>query len=73
MNTTIEFTDHEMMALLLLLKVGMDNYTGSDPGLPSPDVMTALMRVPNRVIDRLIAKVSFAGDRAASFAHEGEA
>lgn len=67
--TTLELNDREMMALLLLLKLGMDTYTGE----PVDDAVEGLAQMSNAVLDRLIAKVSLAGGRAAAAAHEGEA
>lgn len=57
----LEFSEAEVGALLLLLKLGMDFYTGN----PAGDALEALRSVPNRVIDGMIAKVSRAGSAAA--------
>lgn len=56
----LEFSDQELAALLLLLKLGMDFYTGN----PAGEALEALRSVPNRVIDGVIAKASRAGTAA---------
>lgn len=57
---TLELSQQELAALLLLLKLGMDFYTGN----PAGDALEALRSVPNRVIDGVIAKVGRAGTMA---------
>lgn len=57
---TLELSEQEAGALLLLLKLGMDFYTGN----PAGDALEALRGVPNRVIDGVIAKASRAGTAA---------
>lgn len=59
-TTTLELNQREVAALLLLVKLGMDFYTGN----PAGDALEALRSVPNRVIDGVIAKVSRAGTAA---------
>lgn len=67
MDVEIEFTEEEVSALLLLLKLGMDYYMGDDgdDAVDSVEVVDSLRFIPNRVLDRVIAKVSHAGGRAA--------
>lgn len=67
--TTLELTDHEVMALLLLLKLGMDLYTGNDTDAG----IDGLHGVPYHAIESIIEKVSAAGEQAAEEAVEGEA
>ena len=59
-TTTLELNQWEVAALLVLVKLGMDFYTGN----PAGDALEALRSVPNRVIDGVIAKVSRAGTAA---------
>lgn len=59
-KVTLELSQQEVAALLLLVKLGMDFYTGN----PAGDALEALRGVPNRVVDGVIAKVSRAGTAA---------
>lgn len=59
-TTTLELNQREVATLLLLVKLGMDFYTGN----PAGDALEALRTVPNPVVDRVIAKVSRAGTAA---------
>lgn len=68
--TTLELTDAEAMALMLLLKLGMDHYTGEPV---SEETIDGLHTVPYSAIDSIIQKVSDAGEQAASAAVEGNA
>ena len=52
---TLDLTEQEVAALLLLLKLGMDCYT-LDPA--DDEVMEALVRIPDAVLDRVIIKMS---------------
>lgn len=55
---TLELTEQEVAALLLLLKLGMDCYTLA----PADDaVMEALARIPDAVLDRIVVKVAKLG------------
>lgn len=67
--TTLELNDSEVMALLLLLKLGMDVYSGNDP---EPGI-EAMHGARYSAVESLIGKVSDAGERASVVAHEGEA
>ena len=52
---TLDLTEQEVAALLLLLKLGMDCYTLA----PADDeVMEALVRIPDAVLDGVIIKFS---------------
>lgn len=53
----------EGLALVLLLKIGMDTYTGADRG--TADALEGLRGIPDGVIDRMIAKVSLAAEKTA--------
>lgn len=61
MDATIEFTEQEIGALLLLVKLGMDYYEGNED---SDGTLAALGRVPNPVLGRVVAKLSRAGTQA---------
>lgn len=56
----LKLSQQEVAVLLLLVKLGMDFYTGN----PAGDALEALRSVPNRVIDGVIAKASRAGTAA---------
>ena len=64
---TLEFSEEEVGALLLLLKLGMDFYTGN----PAGEALEALRCVPNRIVDGVIAKASRAGTAALKGAGNG--
>lgn len=65
--TIIELKEEEVGVLLLLVKLGMDFYTGN----PAGDALDTLRSVPNRVVDGVIAKVSRAGTAALKGAGNG--
>lgn len=67
--TTLDLNDREVMALLLLLKLGMDVYSGNDP---EPGI-EAMHGASYAAIESVILKVSEAGEHSAAMAHEGEA
>lgn len=68
-TTTIELKEEEVGVLLLLVKLGMDFYTGN----PAGDALEALRGVPNRVVDGVIAKVGRAGTAALKEGGNGRA
>lgn len=59
-KVTLELSEQEVGALLLLVKLGMDFYTGN----PAGEALEALRSVPNRVVDGVIAKLGRAGTAA---------
>lgn len=59
--TTLQLTQAEAMALLLLLKIGMDHYTGEPV---DGEAIDGLHTVPYAALDSIIAKVSLAGAHA---------
>lgn len=67
--TTLDLNDREVMALLLLLKLGMDVYSGEE----AEAGIAALHGASYAAIESVILKVSEAGERSAAMAHEGEA
>lgn len=63
---TLELSDREGAAMLLLLKLGMDVYEETDA---SAEVLELLRNIPNSVLDGLLAKVSRAGTEQARGQH----